>query len=64
MVMAECDYLERASECLEMVQRAENSFHRTTLLEIASKWLLLAGDTPETRAVRDLVDAMKQPPER
>jgi hypothetical protein len=52
-------YLELASECLRMAQEATTSFQRTTLLEIASKWLLLAGDSPDTRAVMDLIEAMR-----
>jgi hypothetical protein len=61
--MGQRDYLQLASECLQMAQEAKNSLHRTTLLDIASKWLLLAGETADTRAVRDLVEAMKRLPE-
>ena len=57
--MGNHDYLERASECLEMAQEAKTSFDRTTLLDIASKWILLAGDSADTRAAMDLVQAMK-----
>jgi hypothetical protein len=57
--MGQRDYVDRASECLQLAQQAKNSLHRTTLLDIASKWLLLAGDTADTRAVMDLVEAMK-----
>lgn len=52
-------YLDLASECLQMAQEAKTSFHRTTLLDIASKWLLLAGESADTRAVMDLVEAMR-----
>ena len=58
--MGNRDYLELASECLQMAQEAKTLFHRTTLLDIATKWLLLAGDTADTRAARDLVEAMRE----
>jgi hypothetical protein len=57
--MGNGDYLERASECLQMAQEAKTSFHRTTLLDIASKWLQLAGDSADTRTVMDLIEAMR-----
>jgi hypothetical protein len=57
--MGNRDYLDLASECLQMAQEAKTSFHRTTLLEIASKWALLAGDSADTRAVMDLVEAIR-----
>jgi hypothetical protein len=61
--MGNRDYLKLASECLQMAQQAKDSLHRTTMLDIASKWLLLAGESADARAVLDLVEAMKQSPE-
>jgi hypothetical protein len=57
--MGNRDYLELASECLQMAQEAKTSFHRATLLDIASKWLQLAGEGADTRTVMDLIEAMR-----
>jgi hypothetical protein len=59
-LMQERDYLNRAAECLQMAQQAKTSFQRDTLLDIASKWLLLAGDSPDTRIIVDLIEAMRR----
>jgi hypothetical protein len=61
--MEKHDCVKRASECLQMAQQAKNLSDRTTLLDIASKWALLAGDSFETQAVLDLIEAMRQSPE-
>jgi hypothetical protein len=58
--MREGDHPARAAECVQMAHRVEPSFERATLLDIASKWLLLAGDTPETRNIMDLIEPMRQ----
>jgi hypothetical protein len=58
--MQERDYLARAAECVQMAQQLEPSFKRAALLDIASKWLLLAGESQETRNVMDLIEAMRQ----
>jgi hypothetical protein len=55
--------VERASECLQLVRQARSLSEQTTLLDIASKWALLAGDSFETRAVLDLIEAMRQSPQ-
>jgi hypothetical protein len=62
--MGNRDYLELASECLQMAQQADTSAQRSTMLDIASKWLILAGESPDARAVMDLVEAIKQSPAR
>ena len=60
--MARRDYLEFASKCLQMAQQADNSFERVTLLDITSKWLLLTGETAETRPVMDLLEPLRRSP--
>jgi hypothetical protein len=39
------DFCENAQECLGLASRTANPIHRTLLLDIAVKWLQLAGAT-------------------
>jgi hypothetical protein len=39
------DYSQNAQDCLDLARRARNEAHRKLLLDLAAKWLQLAGMT-------------------
>jgi hypothetical protein len=39
------DYCQNAQDCLDLARRARNEAHRKLLLDLAAKWLQLAGMT-------------------
>jgi hypothetical protein len=49
-----------AAECLALAQRAADWNVRASLIDMAQKWLELAGEQPSDQALRDAVSDFNQ----
>jgi hypothetical protein len=54
-------YRQIAEDCLQFALEAEQQRHRKAFLDLAGKWLELAGNDQKTAMLRAEVEALKRP---